>query len=99
MFAFRAEVLPLVNRVPGNIHQGFTERREAERAYVVVYALGALRVLPPRNRQGQRVPAAAPATPTPQAIMAAFAGASDDFLGAEWHVVFKGRRPGIYPAW
>jgi hypothetical protein len=35
----------------------------------------------------------------PEAMMESFAGADDDFLGAEWHVVFKGKRPGVYPAW
>ncbi|KIM89859.1 hypothetical protein PILCRDRAFT_84703 [Piloderma croceum F 1598] len=91
------EVKPLVTGVPGNIHQGFDHRREAERAYVVVFALGALRTLPARHDAIQLAPA--PAIPTPEAIMAAFASASDDFLGAEWHVVFKGKRPGVYPAW
>jgi hypothetical protein len=86
-----------VNRVPGNVHQGFSERYEAERAYVVAFALGALRTLPSRQNIGQ--PAPAPASPTPEAVMEAFAAASDNFLGAEWHVVFKGKRPGIYPAW
>jgi len=35
----------------------------------------------------------------PEATMTAFAASAEDFLGAEWHVVFKGRRPGVYPAW
>jgi len=83
--------------VPGNIHQGFDHRREAERAYVVAFALGALSILPARRDAIQLAPA--PAIPTPEAIMAAFASASDDFLRAEWHVVFKGKRPGVYPAW
>jgi len=93
----REEVKPLVNRVPGNIHQGFDTRREAERAYVVAYALGAVRVLPSQGDAGQR--ALSPAIPVPDAIMNAFASSSDTFLGAEWHVVFKGLRPGVYPAW
>jgi hypothetical protein len=93
----REETEPLVIRVPGNIFQGFDQRYEAERAYVVAFALGALHVLSPRDNTGERPPA--PATPMPEAIMAAFASASDNFLGAEWHVVFKGLKPGIYPAW
>jgi hypothetical protein len=97
MIVPRAEVQPLVNCIPGNIHQGFDSRYEAERAYVVAFALGALRILPPRRNAGQRPLASA--IPTPEALMIAFASASDDFLGAEWHVVFKGKRPGIYPAW
>ena len=88
---------PLVKGVPGNIHQGFDHRHEAERAYVVAGALGALRVFPRQCNAGERP--LAPASPTPEAVMAAFAGASDGFLGAEWHVVFKGKMPGIYPAW
>jgi hypothetical protein len=31
--------------------------------------------------------------------MEAFRTVNDSFLGAEWHVVFKGKRPGVYPAW
>src|SRR6266436_1229128 len=94
---FREEVKPLVDGVPGNIHQGFDTRLKAERAYVVAYALGAVRVLPSRDNAGQQL--VSPAIPTPEAIMAAFSSASDNFLSAEWHVVFKGLRPGIYPAW
>lgn len=82
--------------VPENIYQGFETRRQAERAYVIAFAMGALRVLPLRGAS-QRI--LAPAMPTPDAAMVAFASASDDFLGAEWHVVFKGKRPGVYPAW
>jgi len=94
----REETKVLVLNVPGNVFQGFDERREAERAYVIAYALGAVRVLPPRDAALRaHVPAAA--IPTPEALMIAFADASDEFLGAEWHVVFKGKRPGIYPAW
>ena len=33
--------------VPGNIHKGFDYRIQAERAYVVAFAMGALHVLPP----------------------------------------------------
>jgi hypothetical protein len=54
---------------------------EAERAYVLAYAMGALRTLP---RRGSTALGPAPATPTPQEVMAAFASLSDDFLGAEW---------------
>ena len=93
----REEVEPLVNRILGNVHQGFDHRREAERAYILAFSLGALRVLPPCGGAVQQ--ALAPAAPTPEAVMAAFADASDDFLGVEWHVVFKGKRPGVYPAW
>jgi hypothetical protein len=93
----REEVEPLVKRVPGNIHQGFDHRREAERAYVVAYAMGALRVLPARGDTSRL--ALTPALPMPEGVMQAFASVSDDFLGAEWHVVFKGKKPGVYPAW
>ncbi|KAI0281133.1 hypothetical protein BGY98DRAFT_932225 [Russula aff. rugulosa BPL654] len=51
----------------------------------------------PRYNTGQQVPAQA--MPMPEELMAAFASASDNFLGAEWYVVFKGKRPGVYPAW
>ena len=96
-FAPREEVEPLVSGIPGNIHQGFNDRREAERAYTLAFAMGARHILSARHDTGQEVPA--PAMPMTEAVMCAFASALDDFLGAEWHVVFKGKRPGVYPAW
>jgi len=50
----------------------------------------------PGPRSSSRLPAT---NLTPERIMQAFASASDNFLGAEWHVVFKGSVPGVYPAW
>ena len=64
---------------------------------MLAYALGAVRVLQPRNGQTRGTPAAA--APIPEAIMAAWAQAGDDFLGSNWYVVFKGRRTGIFPSW
>lgn len=95
----RPEAKALVDGVPGNIHQGFESRYEAECAYVVAFALGALCILQPRSARGQQPAAPAPAIPMPEALMVAFASSSEDFLGAEWHVIFKGKRPGVYPAW
>jgi hypothetical protein len=71
-------------------------RLEAERAYVLAYAMGALRTLP---RRGSTTLGPAPATPTPQEIIDAFASLSHDYLGAEWYVVYKGKWPGMYPTW
>jgi hypothetical protein len=96
-FTPREEVEPLVNGIPGNIHQGFDHRCEAECAYVLAFAMGTLRVLLARHDIGQEV--LAPAMPMTKAVMAAFALASDNFLEAEWYVVFKGKKPGVYPAW
>jgi hypothetical protein len=96
-YLVREEVKPLVNRVPGNIHQGFDTQCKAERAYVIAYTLGAVHVLPLQGDVGQR--ALSLALPVPYTIMNAFASSSDTFLGAEWHIVFKGLRPGVYPAW
>lgn len=36
---------------------------------------------------------------TPEALMQAFYAVEDDFLGAEWHVVFKGKHLVVYLAW
>lgn len=80
------------------MYQGFASRREAERAYLLAFALGSLRVLPPRDAP-PNITLPTLANPTPEALMEAFASADDNFLGAEWHVVFKGKRPGVYPAW
>ena len=87
---------PLVKGIPGNIHQGFDHRHEAERAYIVAIALGAVHILP---RRGDTSQTPTSAIPTPDTVMNAFANTSDEFLGAKWHVVFKGLRPGVYPAW
>lgn len=89
----REEAEVQVKGIPGNIYQGFDSRLQAEQAYVVAYALGALRALPRRDV------ALPQALPIPETVMTAFEASSANFLGAEWHVVFKGRRPGIYPAW
>ncbi|KIM87298.1 hypothetical protein PILCRDRAFT_3798 [Piloderma croceum F 1598] len=83
--------------IPHNVYQGFRTRVEAERAYVLAFAMDSLRILPHREASADTGPA--PGGPTPEALMQAFAMASDDFLGAEWHVVFKGKCPGVYPAW
>ena len=32
-------------------------------------------------------------------VLHVFGTADDDFLGADWHVVTKGKRPRVYPAW
>lgn len=82
----------MTNGVSGNIQEGFNTRLEAERAYAFAYAIGGVQVVP---RHGST---SAPA-PMPPGVMQAFLDADDDFLGAEWHVVFKGRTPGIYPTW
>ena len=58
--------------------------------------MGTLCCLLARHNMDQQ--ASAPATPMPDVLMDAFALALDDFLGAEWHVVFRGKRPGVYPA-
>ncbi|KZP12465.1 hypothetical protein FIBSPDRAFT_961411 [Athelia psychrophila] len=84
------------NRVPGNVHQGFTTCLAAEQGYILAYALGCVRSLPPRGSTDPPPPAAAP---TPAAVLAAFTAVSDTFLGTDWHVVFKGLCPGVYPAW
>ena len=98
VIAPREEVKPLVKGIPGNIHQGFDHCREAKRAYVLTFAMGPLHVLPARHDIGhQEVPA--PAMPMPEAVTATFVSSSDNFLGADWYVVFKGKKPGVYPMW
>jgi hypothetical protein len=84
-------------RVPGNVHDSFTSHLDAERAYVLAYALGAVRVLQPRNGWTRGTPAAA--APIPEAIMVAWAQAGDNFLGSTWYVVFKGICMGIFLSW
>lgn len=91
----RSETKPHVNRVSSAVHFGFETRLAAEKAYCLAYAMGCVRVLP-RYRNG-RPPAAA--VPVPEAIMRELSSAPEDFITAEWHVVFKGKRPGVYPAW
>lgn len=93
----RKETEPLVSGVPGNVHDSFQSRIQAERSYLLAYAMDCVRTLPPRN--GTSLYTAVPAIPTPDAIMERFAQAPADYMGAEWHIVFQGRRPGVYPAW
>lgn len=92
----RSEAEAQVTEVSGNVYQGFSSRLEAERAYVIAYAMGCVRSLPGREANG-RAPVAAMAIPP--GMLDAFDIVSDGFLGAEWHVVFKGKAPGVYPAW
>jgi hypothetical protein len=77
------------------VHVGFETRLAAEKAYVLAYALGCVRILP--RHCGDHPPAAA--LPVPEAVVRELSSAPDDFISAEWYVVFKGKRPGIYPAW
>ena len=77
-----------------NNFKGFKSRREAKRCYVLAGALGSLYI---RSRDPS-VPRIL-ARPISEAVLHAFGAADDDFLGADWHVVTKGKRPGVYPAW
>lgn len=74
------------------MHESFLSRYDAERAYTLAYALGAVRRL-------GRYEHLAPPAPPPASFIAALELVSDDFLGNEWHVVYKGKQPGIYPSW
>lgn len=85
-----------VDGISNNIYEGFDSRADAERAYVLAYALGAVRVLANAGGDVQRN---ADPNPTLEAFMRVLRDAPDDFLGQEWHVVFKGKRPGVYPSW
>lgn len=62
----------------------------------MAYSIGAVRVLSAHRSEGR---ATAPAAPMPPVIMEAFEDADERFLEADWHVVFKGKTPGVYPAW
>lgn len=88
----REDVVPLIHRVSGNVQEGYNSRYEAERAYALAYAIGGVRVIPSRG-------STVTANPMPPVIMEGFMEADENFLGAEWYVVFKGKMPGIYPAW
>ncbi|KZP20364.1 hypothetical protein FIBSPDRAFT_954731 [Athelia psychrophila] len=92
----RAAAKAQVTDVPRCVHKGFKTRVEAETAYIMAYAMGLVRSLP---RRGDRTAPPAPSAPTPAAILEAFRAVDEQFLGPDWHVVFKGRSPGVYPAW
>ena len=47
--SIRAQCKPQVHRIPHNVYQGFHTRVEAERAYVLAFAMGSLRILPRRE--------------------------------------------------
>lgn len=80
--------------IRGNNHKAYATRLMAERAWLLANALGTVRRL---DRAGVAIQI--PAIAFPDEVMDAFTAFPDDFLGAEWHVVTKGRRPGIYPSW
>ena len=83
---------PLVVGVSGNIHESFSARYEAERAYTLAYALGAVHWV-------QRSGNLALPGPPPALFMAALQNVDDDFLSESWHVVYKSKQPGMYPSW
>jgi hypothetical protein len=89
-------VKSLTHGISGNCQEGYNTRREAENAYACAYSLGIVRALP---APGSRAPASAPAALIPPPVMDELRDADDEFLGAEWHVVFKGLTPGIFPTW
>ena len=82
--------------IPNSIYEGFKYRRDAERAYILAYALGAVRIIP--SADGSYLHGSQ-ALPIPEPVMSALGHVADDFLGSNWHVVFKGKRPGVYPSW
>jgi hypothetical protein len=82
--------------VSNSIYEGFKYRRDAERAYILAYTLGAVRLIPSANSSNLST---SQARPTPEAFVNALEDVADDFLGENWHVVFKGKRPGVYPSW
>lgn len=85
-----------ITNVPRAVHKGFESRLDAETAYILAYAMGLVRSL---ARRGESTTPPPPSAPTPAAVLDAFRAADSQFLGPEWHVVFKGRSPGVYPAW
>lgn len=85
-----------VHRISGANHKGFHSRRDAECAWTLAVALGGVRALPPRGS----IVGVAAAAPIPEPIMQAFDEINNDnFLGSTWYVVYKGKRPGVYPSW
>ncbi|KAF7985448.1 hypothetical protein HWV62_5191 [Athelia sp. TMB] len=90
------EVEALTRRVSNSIHKGFPTRFAAEQAYRLAHALNHVRTIRPAGVIGPPPP---PFVPLPPRVYDALSRASDQYLGAEWHVVFRGRTPGVYPAW
>lgn len=83
--------------IPGNVHESFAQHIDAEKAYVLAYAMGSVRVLKHPNDPTPGAPVAA--APMPETIMSAWAAADANFLEGHWHVVFKGKCPGLFPSW
>lgn len=87
------DVEPLVS-VRGKIFEGYQSRLQAERAWLLGNMLGAVRQL---DAAGTAL--ATPAAPYTDDTMHLFLDLPDDYLGTEWHVVSKGKHPGVYPCW
>lgn len=81
-----------MHKVKRAIYEGFEKRLDAELAFTLAYALGAIRDL-------SITPEPLHATPTPISVMEAFEEVGEGFLGHKWHVVFQGLKPGVYPSW
>ena len=88
----RDEVEPLVSGVSSSIHENVLSWYEAEHAYTLAYALGAVHQI----GHNQLLVSAAP---PPTAFVRALDTVNDDFLGTEWHIVYKGKQLGVYLSW
>ena len=71
--------------VSGNVHECFMSWYDAEQAYTLAYALGAMHCL---GQQSCALPA-----PPPAGILVALKMVGDDFLGNKWHIVYKEKQP------
>lgn len=90
---YRREVEQHIN-ICGKIFEGYSTRLQAEHAWLVGNTVGAVHQL-----DAACTALATPAAPYPEDVMHFFLGLPDDYLGTEWHVLSKGKHPGVYPCW
>lgn len=88
MILFRHIVHALIQQTAFKIYRGYATLREAERVWALANGIGSARAL---NAISQAI--GLPSGPFPSLED------GDDYEGADWFTVIKGRIPGIYPVW
>ncbi|KAF7975077.1 hypothetical protein HWV62_10465 [Athelia sp. TMB] len=78
----------LIQQTAFKIYRGYGTLREAERVWALANGIGSARAL---NASSQAI--GLPSGPFPSLED------GDDYEGADWFTVIKGRIPGIYPVW
>lgn len=83
-----------VLNISGNVHSSYRNRPLAEQAWILANAVGTVSRL---TKDGRAT--SIPTVHLSDDVMASLLALPDEYMGREWYVVTKGRRPGVYPSW